>query len=115
MQNDKNATEAIRRIHRDIDYYRHGDSTAKEVVSTVLMELGIWELFDLTPEVLRMLPQSVRDELRSAVRDILQDEYKGVYNIGRRSEEWWKMVHTRVRQLAEFLVPLLDGQQQEPA
>ena len=84
--------------------------TIREVVNKVLVDLAASERFDLVDETVRLLPHAIREQLRQTVADILQvrSSYKGLFIIGRASEEWWEKVRRNVKQLAEMLRPVLE-------
>lgn len=86
-----------------------GDITARELVVDILIKLGRSERFDLAEPTVDLLPNSIRVELEKSVAEILLvgESYKGLFIIGRASDEWWQKTRKGVKLLAEVLKPII--------
>jgi hypothetical protein len=102
-------------FRKRVDQFEAGDLTRLELVNEVLIKLAAAERFDLAEETIGLLPESLRDELRRNVGEILEagSSYKGLFIIGRASDDWWQKVRNGAVRLAGMMKPILDSREKE--
>lgn len=102
----------LERFEHHVQLYEQGDLTSRELIVDLLIKLGKETRFDLAEQTVGVLPKSLRAELAKTVDEILEhgESYRGLFIIGRASDEWWHEVRSGVKLLAEILKPILDKQ-----
>lgn len=114
MQNDSPSDPLLERIRSAIRLYQCSPSqgiTSAELINKLFLDLGQFDRYELVNDVVALIPESVRGELRQLVEAILRAEAAYVpFTIGRPADPaaWRQQMIPTCRKLATLFQQHLD-------